>query len=99
MTNKQVSKRGYMFFNLKGYLAELEAAEAAKPDGERRAVPSLTGLAKAAGVHKVTMSKLVRGQIRSLNFDIGSAIISEMRRSGFDTEPGDLFGYVEEEDS
>ena len=99
MANKQGHKRGYMYFNLKGYLAQLEASEAAKPDGEQRTVPSLTDLARAAGVHKVTMSKLVRGQIRSLNFDIGTAIIAEMRRNGFETQPGDLFGYEEGNDA
>ena len=84
-----------MFFNLKGYLAELEAAEAAKPEGERRDVPTLTDLARAAGVHKVTMSKLVQGRIRSLSFDIGGAIVAELRQRGFDTQPGDLLGYAE----
>lgn len=88
-----------MYFNLKGYLAQLEASEAARPKSEQRAVPSLTDLANAAGIHKVTMSKLVRGQIRSLNFDIGSAIIAEMKRHGFDTQPGDLLGYEDEQES
>lgn len=84
-----------MFFNLKSYLSELEAAERAKPEDERRDVPTLTDLANAAGVHKVTMSKLVQGRIHSLNFDIGAAIIAELRRRGFDTQPGDLLGYTE----
>ena len=87
---------GYMYFNLKGYLAQLDSAEKARPEAERRDVPTLTDLARAAGVHKVTMTKLVHGKIRSLNFDIGTAIIREMRRRGFDTQPGDLFGYQEE---
>jgi DNA-binding Xre family transcriptional regulator len=97
MTTTSKSGGGYMYFNLKSYLGDLEAAEAAKPVTLRRHVPTLTELAAAAGIHKVTMSKMVQGRIRSLNFDVGQKIVAELRRCGFNTQPGDLLGYKESE--
>lgn len=97
MSNGEQARQGeggYMYLNLKSYLGELEAVERSKPVGKRRDVPTMTELARAVGMHKVSFSRLVTGQVRSLNFDVGAKILDELRRRGFETNPGDIIGYV-----
>lgn len=82
-----------MYVKLSGYLEGLENLERSKPEGQRRDVPSMKELAEAAGIHPVTMSKLVTGKINSLNFGTGAAIIGELRRRGFNTDVADILAY------
>lgn len=84
---------GYMYVRLGAYLEELEAIERAKPEGQRRKVPTMKELARAAGISPVSLSRLVRGQVNSLNFSIGTGILDELRRRGFDADVGDILSY------
>lgn len=82
-----------MYITLNAYLEGLEATERSKPEGARRSVPTMRELAEVAGISAVSMSRLATGKVNSLNFDTGAAIITEMRRRGFDTEIGDFVAY------
>jgi hypothetical protein len=89
-------KRGYIFIKLPVYLAELRQVEGRKPRSQRRPIPTMKQLALAAGIHPVTLSRLVRGRILALNLEIGAAIIAEMRQRGFDMQLCDLLGYADQ---
>ena len=82
-----------MYIRLKPYLEELELKEEAKPETLRRPTPTMKDIAEAVGYNPVSMSRLATGKIRSLNFDLGAAIIEEVRRWGFPMEVTDLITY------
>lgn len=84
---------GIMYVRLKSYLDELSAIEEARPEHQRRRVPTMKEIAEAVGYNPVTMSRLATGKIRSLNLELGAAIIDEMRRRGFPMEVSDLVAY------
>lgn len=71
------------------YLKRLEAEEAAKPRGGR-AVPTVAELAEAAGLSRGAMYNLVNGQVKLVNLEKLSAIISELQRRGFDAQLTDM---------
>lgn len=83
-----------MYIRLGEYLAGLEGLERSRPAAERRNVPTMRELAEAARINPVSMSRLARGRIRSLNFDIGAAILDELNRRGFPATPNDILAYV-----
>lgn len=83
-----------MYINLEAYLSQLKALESTRPADQRRRVPTVTELAAVAGVHQTTMSRIAGNRIRQFNLDIGDAVISEMRRRGFDTDVNDIIVYV-----
>lgn len=82
-----------MYIRLKPYLEELAIKETARPEVERREVPTMEEIARAVGYNPVSMSRLVTGKIKSLNLELGAAIIDEVRRRGFAMEVTDLVGY------
>lgn len=84
---------GIMYIRLKPYLEELTLKEAAKPKDKRRPVPTMEEIAKAVGYNPVSMSRLVTGRIKSLNLELGAAIIDEVRAWGFPMQVNDLIGY------
>lgn len=86
-----------MYVVLNEYLSRLSSIEARKPKGERRHVPSLTELAESVGIHRTILSRVANNRQLNLNLDVGSKIISEMRRRGFQMDTTDLVIYREEE--
>jgi DNA-binding Xre family transcriptional regulator len=84
---------GVMYIQLGAYLSKLENEERGLPEGKRRPVPTMRELAAAAGINPVTLSRLERGKIKSLNLEIGAAILDELNRRGFDTTPNDIIAY------
>jgi hypothetical protein len=83
-----------MHIVFRDYYTSVEAAERAKPPGERRYVPTLGEIADAIGINQVTLSKLMSGRIRALNLDTGGKIIQTMRRYGFEMTERDLLVYT-----
>lgn len=75
---------------LKDYLAQLHGIEASKPPSERRAVPTLTQLAKMAGIHRVTLTNLANNKIKLVNLSTLSALLNALRRCGFECTIPDL---------
>lgn len=84
---------GTMYINLGPYLEKLETLERTKPEGQRRDVPTMRELARAAGVNPVSLSRLVTGKVQSLNLAIGAAILDELNKRGFSAGPADILGY------
>lgn len=87
-----------MYVVFKSYLDGLEAAERSKPEGQRRKVPTIGELAAELGIHRVTLSNVVNGNIAQLNLDLGGRIITAMRRRGFRMVETDLIVYRPPED-
>jgi hypothetical protein len=81
---------------LKEYLARLETLEATKPDGQRRVVPSMATLARAAGVHPMTISRWVTGETKATTHSLLASVIETLRAHEFDTEIGDILAYRQE---
>jgi DNA-binding Xre family transcriptional regulator len=75
---------------LKDYLKKLEAAETEKAPALRRNVPTIPELAAAAGVQRQTMYNIAGNNIKMVNLETLSAIMSELRRRGFEVEVSDL---------
>src|SRR5262245_40089108 len=86
-------EEGTMYITLKTYLDHLEAIEKSKAEHQRRKVPSMEELAKAVGIHPVTLSNIANSNIRQLNLETGGRIITAMRRFGFPMTVTDLIGY------
>lgn len=76
--------------SLEKLLSRLETDELDKPPGKRREIPSIPELAEAAGVHRVTMYNLVKGKVKQVNLELLSAIMSELRKRGFEVEVADM---------
>ena len=83
-----------MVITLKEYLGQLQSRESVKPDGNRRHVPNLRELADSIGIHNVTVYEIANNRKKFLNLDTVSAVITELRRRGFDTTVNDLVLYV-----
>ncbi len=71
------------------YLAQLEAEVLANPRDKRK-VPSVPELARAAGVSKGAMYNLVKGEVKHVNLELLSAVINELQRRGFEVELSDV---------
>ena len=72
------------------YLRRLELTELNKPKAHQRDIPTITDLADAVGISRVAMSNLANDNMKLVNLRTLSAVLSELRRRGFDTELGDL---------
>ena len=90
---------GTMYIVLKSYLDGLEASERSKPETQRRKVPTIGDLATELGIHRVTLSNIVNGNIAQLNLELGGRIITAMRRRGFKMTETDLIVYRAPEDT
>jgi DNA-binding Xre family transcriptional regulator len=84
---------GSLYVTLKSYLERLEALERSKPAAQRRHVPGMDELARAVGIHPVTLSKIANSHIRQLNLETGGKIIAALRRYGFAMSVSDLIAY------
>lgn len=71
-------------------LSRLEAEELVKPPIHRREIPSIPTLAAVAGVHRVTMYNLVKGNVKQVNLELLTAVFNELQRRGFKVEVADL---------
>src|SRR4051794_3822179 len=87
------SEGGSMYITLKSYLGHLEALERSKPVGGRRAVPTIGELAEELGIHRVTLSNIINGNIQQLDLKTGGRIITAMRRRGFEMDVTDMIAY------
>lgn len=85
-----------MIVKLKTYLSQLEDLEQARPECERRPVPSITELASEIGLSRIQLQRLASNQVEGIKFSIADSIIKAMRRRKFPMELTDLIDYVEE---
>ena len=84
---------GIMYVTLSSYLRGLRAEESRKPEEERLSVPTMTTLAKVAGITQGSLSSIVTRRTKSLNLDVAASIIGEMRRRGFNTQITDILKF------
>lgn len=82
-----------MYVTLPSYLRRLRAEESGKPEEERLSVPTMTTLAKVAGITQGSLSSIVTRRTKSLNLDVAASIIGEMRRRGFNTQITDILKF------
>lgn len=75
---------------LKEYLMQLHGIEVAKLPSQRRAVPTLTELAKITGIHRVTLTNFANNKMKLINLATLAALLNELRRRGFECELTDL---------
>lgn len=94
-----MQNQGIMYVKLGPYLQELAIQEQSKPENMRRPVPTLEHIAKSVGVSATSLYNLSGGKTRSLKFDLGSAIIDEVRRWGFEMQMTDLITYIPEKNN
>ncbi len=85
-----MAKRMRIRVILREYLLRLQVAEFDKPLDERRPIPTLTDIAREAGVTRAAMSYLANGKGKLVNLDNISRSIEFLRIKGFDTELADL---------
>ena len=89
------SKRdGILYLALGSYFQKIRSKEYRRPILERRKIPTYTELARIAGVSQSTVSRMARGDVDFLNLPVCHAIISEMRRRGFDIDIHDILTYI-----
>lgn len=86
-----------MYVILKEYLARLETLEATKPDDQRKEVPSMATLARAAGVHPMTISRWVTGETKATTHALVASVIDTLREYGFETQLTDILNYRRED--
>lgn len=82
-----------LVMNFKAYLTRLRADELAKPEGQRKPIPTLTELAKEIDVTRSQLSRFIGGKVSKIDRKMGGALIAAMRRRGFDTKITDLLRY------
>jgi hypothetical protein len=92
---QDLAEEGTMVITFKRYLDDLELIERRKREEEQRDIPTLEEVAAAAGVHPVTLSKIVNNQVKRLSLDIPARIISFMRERGFSMQTTDFIDYRE----
>lgn len=85
-----------MILKLRGYLATLDDMEKARPEGQRRQIPTITELAREVGLSRVQMQRIVGGNTESIKLDVAGNIIRVLRRRGFPMEVTDLIDFVGE---
>jgi DNA-binding Xre family transcriptional regulator len=83
-----------MVITLKASLERIEARERAKPSDQRRKLPSMSDLAERVGIHVVSLSKIVNGNVQQLNLETAGRIITVLREAGFDISVTDFLEYV-----
>lgn len=87
-----------MYITLKSYLGHLEALERSKSQASRREIPTIGELAEELGIHRVTLSNIINGNIQQLDLKTGGRIITAMRRRGFEMDVSDVIAYRPPED-
>jgi DNA-binding Xre family transcriptional regulator len=83
-----------MVITLKASLERIEARERVRPVELRRKLPSMAELADRVGIHAVSLSKIVNGNVHQLNLETAGRIITVLRESGFDIGVTDFLEYV-----
>lgn len=83
-----------MYINLTSYLSELKAIESTRPASQRRKVPSLSEIARLAGIHQTTISRIAGNKVGELNLKVCDVAITELRRRGFPADVSNILVYI-----
>ena len=108
MNSTKKTRRMTLRVVLREYLLRLQVAEFDKPLDQRRTIPTIADIARAAGVSRAAMSYLASGKANCANLTNLAAAVEILRLKGFNTELMDLFvienlppigGWEEREDN
>lgn len=86
-----------VIITLNSYLDRLSEVESTKPKDDRRSIPSISELARIAGIGRSGLTRISNNQIGNLNRKVLAKVISELRHRGFDTQVSDILVYVDEQ--
>lgn len=89
---------GKVAITFRSYLMRLKEIERVKPADQRRKVPSVSELARLAGLKHNTGSRLMNGHALCVSLDKLYKVICTMRKLGFEMEITDFLTYMEFED-
>ena len=85
-----------LFVTLNDHLDRLKATETLKPPDERLSIPTLTELARATGLHRVTVTNLANNNVSQISRETIGKLVAELRRRGFKTEIQDVMAFFRE---
>ncbi len=94
MNTKWSGVDGALFIKFGWYLRQLEADEYMKPVDQQRTIPSLAELARVTGFASSSIARMARGDIAYLNLELCYAVLTEMRRRGFDIQITDIIDFI-----
>ena len=98
MTNKEIEDAN-MVVTLKAYLNKLAAIEKAKPESQRRHVPTMAEIASDVGISKNSISIIASNNVKRLNLKVASKIIATIQARGFPMMLTDLLVYIPPENN
>lgn len=86
---------GKVAITFRSYLMRLKEIERVKPADQQRKVPSVSELARLAGLKHNTGSRLMNGHVQTVSLDKLSKIICAMRELGFEMQLTDFLTFTE----
>lgn len=90
----EIKKKGNMYITFAAYINQLKAQEMNKPEGERKDVPNIEQLARAAKRHPVNFSAFMNGKSKTLHLGAVQGALDELWRLGFKPEITDIIRYI-----
>lgn len=86
-------KEGKILVRIKPLLDRLRGEEGYKPLPEKRKVPTIQELAKAANISSAAMSNIVNNKVKQVNIEVLSKTICLLKHRGFDVELTDVIEF------
>lgn len=78
------------------YIDKLKGQERKKPVHERRPIPTVEEMAKAAGISKTGFIDFAHNRTKGINRDLIDSVITQLRACGYDTQLTDVIQYFED---
>lgn len=91
--NKDDERKGSLYITFNSYLDRLRAEQGQFPPQRRKSVPTIRELALDVGVHEVTLTNIVNGNLKLLNLEMSRKLLDAMWRRGFAPQTIDLVKY------
>jgi transcriptional regulator with XRE-family HTH domain len=82
---------------IKAYFLSLELEELNKPESERRKIPSVAELARACGVSRQQLSRLINEKNQTLDLEVTGKLMDVMNSRGFRMTELDIIEYQQSE--
>lgn len=85
---------GLIAITFNSYLNKLRSIESAKPEGERKEIPTVRQIALSTGLSTSTANRLMNAHTTSLSLPKVALILDDMRGRGFNTQITDFLTYI-----
>lgn len=86
-------RKGSLYITFNSYLDRLRAEQGQLPPQRRKTIPTIRELAADIGVHEVTLTNIVNGNLKLLNLEMSRKLLDAMWRRGFSPQTIDLVKY------